>query len=127
MASMGSSPTTPPAPCASWRSSARSRINCLMSTIAPDSSAAPLGVLPYASNEIDRAYRYWRARILITAIIGYALYYFVRANDSVPVTDMQKSLGFTKAQLGFISSVGGVTYGVSKFINGFFGDHANPR
>jgi len=76
---------------------------------------------------VDREFRYWRKRILITAIIGYALYYFVRANDSVPVTDMQKSLGFTKAQLGFISSVGGVTYGVSKFINGFLGDHANPR
>ncbi|MEA2736691.1 MAG: transporter, family, sugar phosphate sensor protein UhpC, partial [Humisphaera sp.] len=84
--------------------------------------------LAYAQpREIDARYRYWRKRILITAIVGYALYYFVRANDSVPVTDMQKSLGFTKAQLGMISSIGGVTYGVSKFVNGFLGDHANPR
>src|SRR5688572_14005870 len=97
------------------------------------STTTPVSPLPleYAAVRdpavVDREFRYWRARILITAIIGYALYYFVRANDSVPVTDMQRDLGFTKAQLGFISSVGGVTYGVSKFVNGFFGDHANPR
>ena len=77
--------------------------------------------------EIDRAYRYWRYRILLTTIVGYALFYFVRANDSVPIKAMQTALGFSKAQLGIISSIGGVTYGVSKFINGFFGDHANPR
>ena len=72
-------------------------------------------------------YSYWRFRILTTTIIGYALFYFVRANDAVPVTAMIKDLGYTKAQLGLISSFGGVTYGVSKFINGFIGDHANPR
>src|SRR5688572_31316428 len=98
-----------------------------MSTLQPP----PALPLEYAAvNDravIAREFYYWRARILITAIVGYALYYFVRANDSVPVTDMQRDLGFTKTQLGFISSVGGVTYGVSKFVNGFFGDHANPR
>ena len=79
------------------------------------------------SHEIDRRYRYWRARILVTTIVGYALFYFVRANDSVPVTHMMADLGLNRAQLGLISSFGGVTYGVSKFINGFLGDHANPR
>jgi sugar phosphate permease len=77
--------------------------------------------------EIDRQYRYWRARILVTSIIGYALFYFVRANDAVPVKAMQGALHLTKEQIGIISSVGGVTYGVSKFLNGFLGDHANPR
>lgn len=77
--------------------------------------------------EVDRSYRYWRVRILVTTIIGYALFYFVRANDSVPVTAMIKDLGYSKAQLGLISSFGGVTYGISKFVNGFLGDHANPR
>src|SRR4051794_7528029 len=76
---------------------------------------------------VDRNYRYWRTTILVTSIIGYALFYFVRANDSVPVKAMQDDLGLTKAQLGLISSFGGVTYGISKFINGFLGDHANPR
>ena len=79
--------------------------------------------------DLDRAYRYWRFRILTTTIVGYALFYFVRANDSVPVKAMisDSSLHLDKTKIGLISSVGGVTYGVSKFINGFVGDHANPR
>src|SRR5947207_3689216 len=100
-----------------------------MSSLAPsETSPPPIVPLDYATpDEIDRAYRYWRLRILITTIIGYALFYFVRANDAVPVKAMQADLGLTKAQIGLISSVGGVTYGISKFINGFLGDHANPR
>ena len=96
-----------------------------MSVVSPASSPAP--VLESSSADVDRAYRYWRFRILLTSIIGYALFYFVRANDAAPVKAMQEALGYSKAQLGIISSVGGITYGVSKFINGFLGDHANPR
>ena len=77
--------------------------------------------------EVDRQYRYWRNRILLTTIIGYALYYFVRSNISVPLKAMGGDLGYSRAQLGIITSIGGVTYGISKFINGFLGDHANPR
>src|SRR3982751_2846243 len=77
--------------------------------------------------EVDRKYRYWRVHILGTTIVGYALYYFVRANISVPLKAMGKDLGYSKERLGIILTVGGVTYGVSKFLNGFLGDHANPR
>ena len=96
-----------------------------MSVVSPASSPAP--VLDYASSEVDRAYRYWRFRILLTTIVGYALFYFVRANIGVPLKIMGDDLHYTKSQLGIILSVGGVTYGISKFINGFLGDHANPR
>ena len=91
------------------------------------SVASRTPALDSQASELDRAYRYWRFRILLTSMIGYALFYFVRANDAAPVKAMQEALGYSKAQLGLISSVGGVTYGVSKFINGFLGDHANPR
>jgi OPA family glycerol-3-phosphate transporter-like MFS transporter/OPA family sugar phosphate sensor protein UhpC-like MFS transporter len=76
---------------------------------------------------IDRAYRYWRFRILAVSIFGYALYYFVRTNISVPLKAMGDALHYSKAQLGMITSIGGVAYGVSKFLNGLLGDHANPR
>src|ERR1044071_217191 len=93
--------------------------------------SSPTSVLPYATPivdpEVDRKYRYWRVRVLATSMIGYAIFYFVRANDAVPVKAMQADLGMTKAQLGLISTLGGVTYGISKFVNGFLGDHANPR
>jgi OPA family glycerol-3-phosphate transporter-like MFS transporter/OPA family sugar phosphate sensor protein UhpC-like MFS transporter len=77
--------------------------------------------------EVDRRYRYWRFRILSTSLVGYAVYYFVRTNISVALPVMEKDLGYTKAQLGIILTVGGVVYGVSKFANGFLGDRSNPR
>src|SRR5687767_1441832 len=94
-----------------------------MTTVSP----APLPLVDASSSEVDRRYRYWRRRILATTIVGYALFYFVRANDSVPLKAMQVDLGYTKAQLGLIGSIGGVAYGISKFVNGLLGDHANPR
>lgn len=99
----------------------------LLSALKSQSDAEVMLDVTTSGDDIDRQYRYWRKRILLTTIIGYALFYFVRANDAAPVKAMQDSLGYTKAQLGLISSIGGVTYGVSKFINGFLGDHANPR
>src|SRR5215203_3666355 len=83
--------------------------------------------LNYESGEVDRVYRYWRVRILATTIVGYALYYFVRTNISVPLKAIGTDLGYSKERLGIILTVGGVTYGISKFVNGFLGDHANPR
>src|SRR4030095_10321851 len=95
-------------------------------TVAELKTDAP--VLSYDSAaHIDAQYRYWRRRILLTTIVGYALFYFVRNNDAAPVKAMQIALGYSKAQLGLISTVGGVTYGIAKFVNGFLGDHANPR
>jgi OPA family glycerol-3-phosphate transporter-like MFS transporter/OPA family sugar phosphate sensor protein UhpC-like MFS transporter len=76
---------------------------------------------------IERLYRYWRVRILGTSIFGYALFYFVRANLSVPLKTMGDELGYSKQQLGLIITASGITYGISKFINGLIGDRSNPR
>ncbi|HEX8913671.1 MAG TPA: MFS transporter [Humisphaera sp.] len=89
--------------------------------------SAPLPYAAPATTDVDRAYRYWRVRILGTTLVGYGLYYFVRTNIGVPLKAMGADLGYSKEQLGIILTVGGVTYGVSKFVNGFLGDHANPR
>ncbi|MDB5296900.1 MAG: transporter, partial [Phycisphaerales bacterium] len=77
--------------------------------------------------DVAARFGYWRGRILATTIVGYALYYVVRANIGVPVKTMGAELGYSKEQLGVVMTVGGVTYGVSKFVNGLLGDHANPR
>jgi len=78
-------------------------------------------------HQVDSTYRYWRKRILLSSLIGYATFYFVRTNIGNAIPDMQNQLGYSKARLGFILTVGGVVYGVSKFVNGFLGDRANPR
>jgi len=80
-----------------------------------------------SQSDLDHRYRYWRRRILFSSLIGYALFYFVRTNISVALPAMGKDLGYSKADLGVVLTVGGVIYGVSKFINGFLGDRANPR
>lgn len=83
--------------------------------------------VPTTPAEINRAYRYWRVRILATSIFGYALFYFVRTNIGVPLKAMGAQLGYSKEQLGIVLTLGGLTYGISKFANGLLGDHANPR
>jgi sugar phosphate permease len=69
---------------------------------------------------------YWQRRILVSTIIGYALYYFVRKNITVAMPEMEIS-GISKVQLGTFLSVHGVLYGISKFTNGMIGDRVNAR
>ncbi len=78
-------------------------------------------------DEIQKQYRYWRRRILISTIIGYALFYFVRKNLSIAMPVMEEDLGISKQQLGVFLTMHGLLYGVSKFVNGMLGDRANAR
>ena len=78
-------------------------------------------------NEIDKIYPYWRNRILITAMIGYILFYFVRKNLSLAMPAIEEELNISKAELGLFLTLHGVVYGISKFVNGFLGDQTNPR
>lgn len=77
--------------------------------------------------EIDREFGRWRWRLLITTMVGYALFYFVRKNLSVAMPVMGKDLGITKADLGLFLTLHGLLYGVSRFANGFFADRSNAR
>ena|SRR5438105_2604229 len=76
---------------------------------------------------IEESYRRWRWRILISTIIGYATFYFVRKNLGVAMPLMEKELGISKSGLGLFLTLHGVLYGISKFANGFFGDRCNAR
>lgn len=79
------------------------------------------------SSKIKGEFRYWRFRVLYATLFGYASYYLVRKSISIAIKPIQDELGYTKAQLGIILTIFGLTYGVSKFINGFVGDRTNPR
>ena len=89
--------------------------------------APPIPVTMTDAAEIQAKYRYWQTRILISSIIGYALFYFVRKNLSVAMPAMGQDLGISKADLGLFLTLHGVLYGVSKFAHGIFGDRANAR
>lgn len=91
---------------------------------------APAAAIPIEShdaNTVDRKYRYWQKRVLLSSIIGYATFYFVRGNLPFAMPLMERNLGIHKQQLGLFLTLNGVLYGVSKFANGFLGDRANAR
>jgi len=75
----------------------------------------------------NKNYRYWRLRIMYSAIIGYATFYLVRLNYGIAMPLIGEELGYTKTQLGTIASVFSVFYGIGKFFNGYFSDRSNAR
>src|SRR5437773_2290133 len=91
---------------------------------------APAAAIPIESNdptEVSKQYRYWQKRVLLSSIIGYATFYFVRANIPFAMPLMEHNLSIHKQQLGLFLTLYGLLYGVSKFANGFLGDRANAR
>src|SRR2546425_6958703 len=95
--------------------------------LKPFRPSPPSAVQLTDAEEISRKYRYWQRRVLLSSIIGYATFYFVRKNLSIAMPFMETGLGIQKTQLGLFLTLHGLLYGVSKFANGFFGDRANAR
>jgi OPA family glycerol-3-phosphate transporter-like MFS transporter len=75
----------------------------------------------------DRLYKYWRFRMMLSMMVGYAAFYFLRTNLSFAMPQMEADLGFSKDQLGTIVSVFGIIYGFGKFISGIIGDRSKSR
>ncbi|PRD48644.1 glycerol-3-phosphate transporter [Sphingobacterium haloxyli] len=80
-----------------------------------------------SANKIDPEYKRLRLQVFIGIFIGYAAYYFVRKNFSFAVKDLQDSLGYSKAELGFAMSAISIAYGLSKFLMGNVSDRSNAR
>ena len=95
--------------------------------VQPFRAAPPAAIQITDPQLITRRYRYWQTRVLISSIIGYATFYFVRANLPIAMPLMERNLGIQKQQLGLFLTLHGLLYGVSKFANGFLGDRANAR
>ena len=93
----------------------------------PVPTATPSAGETGRSPETDRRFRYWQTRTLIGSMVGYAAFYFVRKNLSIAMPAMQHDLGISKTDLGLFLTLHGLLYGVSKFVNGFWGDRANAR
>lgn len=77
--------------------------------------------------QTEKKYRYWQWRTLITLMVGYALYYFVRKHFSVAMPALEAELGITKTQLGLFLTLNGIIYGLSRFVNGFLADRMSRR
>jgi sugar phosphate permease len=69
----------------------------------------------------------WQNILLLSVVIGYALFYATRQNLTIVMPVLEMELGFTKEQMGWIFSIFSVVYGVGKLVNGFVADRYSPR
>jgi len=98
-------------------------VRSFLSLFRPDPHIDEIG----DPEEVKQLYRYWRVRILYSMFVGYAFYYFTRKSFIFAMPGLIEDLAFTKGQLGFLSSILSLTYGVSKFASGILSDRSNPR
>jgi MFS transporter, OPA family, sugar phosphate sensor protein UhpC len=76
---------------------------------------------------VKERYKYWRWRIFYGMYVGYIFYYFTRKSFTFAMPALMQELGFQLSDLGILSSILSVTYGMSKFVNGVLADRSNPR
>lgn len=76
---------------------------------------------------VDRAYKYWRIRIFYSIYVGYVFFYFTRKSFTFVMPEMVQDLGLSYSQLGILSTILYITYGISKFASGVLSDRSNPR
>ena len=79
------------------------------------------------TEQIDSAYKRYRAQMLCTIFVGYAGYYLVRSNINLAKPYLISELGFTKGDVGMLASALTIAYGLSKFLMGNVSDRCNPR
>lgn len=80
-----------------------------------------------SSSDCGRRFTYWQYRTILGTMMGYTLFYFLRKNFSLAMPGMEAELGITKTSLGMFLSLHGLVYGLSKFVNGYWGDRSNSR
>jgi sugar phosphate permease len=76
---------------------------------------------------IPEKFKYWRWRMFIGMYLGYTIFYFTRKNISPAIPLISDELDISLMELGILSSVFYVVYGIGKFISGLFADRANIR
>ena len=77
--------------------------------------------------QIRKKYKYWRLKILILAILGYATYYFCRQNFYAVMPFFAKEFGCSKTQMGWVMTWAGIVYAIGKFVNGYITDKTDAR
>lgn len=87
---------------------------------------------PYApeisdAEEVKKRYKYWRFRIFYGMYIGYIFYYFTRKSFTFAMPALMQDLGLQLSELGILSSILSISYGLSKFLSGMLADRSNPR
>lgn len=96
----------------------------MKSFFAPAPAIEPVQGSPV---EVQATFKRWQTQILLSTMLGYILFYFVRKNLSFAMPGIGKELGITKTDLGLFLTLHGVIYGFSRFVNGSLADRMNAR
>jgi OPA family glycerol-3-phosphate transporter-like MFS transporter/OPA family sugar phosphate sensor protein UhpC-like MFS transporter len=64
-------------------------------------------------------FKYWQIRTMLSTWVAYAVFFIMRKSLSIAVPEIQIDLGISKTQLGSFITLHGITYGISRFANGF--------
>lgn len=80
-----------------------------------------------AGQDIDRAYRRHRLRIMLAITLGYGFLYTCRLGLSIVKKPLIDGGIFSVEELGMIGSALFYGYATGKLINGFLADHIRPR
>lgn len=94
-----------------------------LSYFDPAEHAAPI----QDPDKVDKLYKYWRLRTFYSMYMGYAFYYFTRKSFNAVMPVLKEDLGFRSDEIGALSSIFAITYGISKFTSGMLADRSNPR
>ena len=78
------------------------------------------------AEKVDKEYSRLRRQVFWGIFIGYAGYYLVRKNFSIAMPALE-SMGYDKADLGWVLSAVSIAYGISKFVMGTVSDRSNAR
>ncbi len=76
---------------------------------------------------VKERYKYWRFRIFYGMYVGYIFYYFTRKSLTFAMPTLMQDLNLQISDLGILSSILSITYGLSKFLSGILADRSNPR
>ncbi|MBN2361015.1 MAG: MFS transporter [Deltaproteobacteria bacterium] len=79
------------------------------------------------SAAVDRVYRRTRVLVLVAVTVGYGISYTCRLGYAAAKKPLIDAGLFNANELGQIGQAFFYTYALGKFLNGFFGDHANVR
>ena len=85
----------------------------------------PIAAQNYAKE--NKKFGYWRTRTFYSIMIGYAAFYLVRQNFAVAVPSICQELHISKIDMGLVMSIGGLVYGLGKFLFGLVGDKYSAR
>ncbi len=94
------------------------------SLITPSTSGISLNA---DVSSLDSRFRFWQWRVLVALMGCYLFYYTGRLAIGHAMPLMERDLGYSKQQLGWLAAAALATYGVGQAINGNLGDWLGAR